>query len=144
MPSLILPDINLLVYAYQDSLPKHAAAAAWLKTSLNGPASLAFCWPTLWGFVRIITNKSLWPQPADTGSAIATVHRWLTHPNAILLEPGPRHLLIYEQLLRQTGITGSKTSDAVLAAIAIEHNATVATDDRDFRKFPNLSWINPL
>jgi uncharacterized protein len=141
---LILPDVNLLVYAYHAQTPRHEEAAAWLKTVLASGKQLGLAWPVIWGFIRVSTNARLWPIPMPPAVAVGTVRTLLGMPNVSLLEPGARHLVLLEQLTREHSVSGPMVSDAVLAALAIEHGATLASTDRDFQRFESLGWVNPL
>ena len=99
---------------------------------------------TLWAFLRSITNPRLFERPLTIAEASAHVSSWLAQPSAGILEPGERHWEILRQLARDGQATGPLVMDAALAAIAIEHGATLCTTDRDFARFPGLTWTNPL
>jgi toxin-antitoxin system PIN domain toxin len=141
---VILLDINLLVYAYHAQTPNHDSAAAWLSSALAGGESIGLSWPEIWGFIRISTAVRLWPNPMPPAVAVRTIRDLLELPSVTLVEAGPRHLAILDTVMRQANIQGPLVSDAVLAALAIEYGATLASTDRDFRRFPTLRWINPL
>lgn len=141
---MIVPDLNLLLYAEIAAFPEHAAARRWWETTLRGTEDVALTMPTLFGFVRIATNPRAFDPPLAVDDAIDRVNAWLERPNARVLLPGPRHLEIAFRLLRDLGAGGNLTTDAQLAAFAIEHNATLCSTDTDFARFSGLRWNNPL
>jgi toxin-antitoxin system PIN domain toxin len=141
---VILVDANLLLYAYHRRSPQHEASRTWLEAVLGGPDLVRFTWLTLWAFLRIATNPRVFEHPLSTTEAEAAVAAWLAQPNAGLLEPGERHWEILTRLLRGGQTSGPLVMDAALAAIALEHGATLCTTDRDFARFPALRWKNPL
>ncbi len=105
---------------------------------------MRFSWLTLWEFLRIITNPRVFERPLTIAEAEDHVASWLAQPPAGILEPGERHWEILRQLARDGQATGPLIMDAALAAIAIEHGATLCTTDRDFARFPGLTWTNPI
>ena len=105
---------------------------------------MRFAWLTLWAFIRISTNSKVFIRPLSTSEAHAAVAAWLEQPNAAVIEPGDRHLEILGTVLRTGQAGGALVMDAALAAIAIEHGATLCSTDRDFSKFPGLDWRNPV
>jgi len=141
---VILVDANLLLYAYHPKAQQHEASRAWLEAVLSGPDLVRFAWLTLWAFLRIGTNPRVFERPLSTSEAEAAVSSWLAQPAAGVLEPGERHWEILGELMREGQATGPLVMDAVIAAIAVEHGATLCTTDRDFARFAGLKWINPL
>jgi hypothetical protein len=141
---VILIDANLLLYAYQPRAAQHAASRAWLEAALGGPELVRFAWLTLWAFVRIATNPRVFERPLSLSEAKATVDSWLAQPAVGILEPGERHWDILGELMREGQAVGPLVMDAVIAAIALEHGATLYTTDRDFARFAALRWVNPL
>ena len=141
---MILIDANLLLYAYDPRAEEHAAAKAWLERTLAGTTLVRFAWITLWAFLRIATNPRVYEHPLSIAEAQAHVTAWLAQPMAGILDPAERHWEILSGLLQVGQAVGPLVSDAVLAAIALEHGATLYTTDRDFARFPRLRWINPL
>jgi toxin-antitoxin system PIN domain toxin len=103
-----------------------------------------FAWLTLWAFLRISTNARVFEKPLTTAEAEAAVASWIERPAAGVLEPGERHWDILRDLMRSGQAVGPLVMDAVVAAIAIEHGATLCTTDRDFARFPGLKSTNPL
>ena len=139
-----LIDANLLLYAYNPRASEHEAARAWLEGTLSGGELVRFTWPTLWAFLRISTNARVFLQPLSIGDAVGVVSSWLARSGVSLIEPGERHWQILQHLMASGQCAGPLVTDAVLAAIAIEHGATLYTTDRDFSRFAGLTWTNPL
>ncbi|MGE0120151.1 MAG: TA system VapC family ribonuclease toxin [Dongiaceae bacterium] len=123
---------------------QHEKSRAWLEAVLSGPDLVRFAWLTLWAFVRIATNPRAFDHPLSTVEAEAAVSSWLAQPVAGILEAGEGHWDILRGLLRDGQIAGPLVMDAALAAIALEHGAVLCTTDRDFSRFPDLNWTNPL
>jgi toxin-antitoxin system PIN domain toxin len=138
---VILVDANLLLYAYHPKADQHEQSRVWLEEVLSGPDLVRFAWLTLWAFLRIATNSRVFERPLSTTEAEAAISSWLAEPAAGILEPGERHWDILRGLVRDAG---PLVTDAVLAAIALEHGATVCTTDRNFSRFSGLKWTNPL
>ena len=139
-----LPDVNLLVYAYDSRSPRHDGALAWLEEALSGADTVALAWAVLVGFVRITTNRTIFAQPWEAEDAFDVVDAWLAQPCATVVHPTTRHAAVLRDLLRPLGAAGNLTSDAHLAALAIEHGATLYSCDNDFSRFAGLRWVDPL
>jgi len=139
-----LIDANLLLYAYNSRAPEHEKARAWLEATLSGGEMVRFAWLTLWAFLRIASNPRVFEHPLSIVHAGAIVTSWLGRPHVDVIEPGERHWDIARRLLESGQATGPLVMDAALAAIAIEHGATLYTTDRDFARFDGLKWKNPL
>ncbi len=137
-------DANILLYAYNPDAPQHPAARAWLDELFRGVDPIGFSWPAVWAFLRISTNPRVRPHVTAVPDAFQRVRDWLSQPGVVLLHPGPRHIEILERLVIEGQAAGRRLSDAALAALALEHGATLASTDRDFARFPNLRWVNPL
>jgi len=141
---VIVPDINLLVFAYNEAAPQHDAARAWWEGLMSGRERVGIPWAVVIGFVRLVTHGAVLEQPLPPGGAIERVRRWFTREHVLSLDPGPRHLIILEQLFDATGVGGNLTTDTHLAALAIEHQCALHSGDADFARFPGLRWYNPL
>jgi toxin-antitoxin system PIN domain toxin len=139
-----LIDANLLLYAYHPRAAEHQASRIWLEAMLSGSEPVRFAWVTLWGFLRISTNPRVFEYPLSMAEAGSTVSAWLAQPVAGILEPGERHWEIFQVLAMHGQTAGPLVMDAALAAIAIEHGATLCTTDRDFARFEGLAWTNPI
>ena len=141
---MILVDANLLLYAYHPRAELHERSRAWLETALSGSRLVRFAWLTVWAFLRISTNPRAFERPLSMEEAEAAVSSWLAQPVAGILEPGERHWEILRGLARAGQASGALVMDAALAAIALEHGATLCSTDRDFARFPGLRWMDPL
>jgi len=141
---LIIIDANLLLYAYDATAAEHPAASAWLNQLFDSGETIGLPWVVIWAFIRVSTNPRLLRTPVPLPEIFSLVAEWLNEPDIIVLNPGPRHAAILEKLVTDYGAVGPLVSDAVIAALAIEYGATVASTDQDFRRFPEVRWINPL
>ena len=141
---MIIPDINLLVYAYDASSPWHESAKLWWTNSLSGTESVGLSWVAALGFIRLWTNPRVFRNPMTIDQACRHVESWLERPMVRVLNPGPRHAELAFGLLRAEGGGGNLTTDAHLAALSLETNATVHTADGDFARFTGVKWTNPL
>ncbi|MGD0835446.1 MAG: type II toxin-antitoxin system VapC family toxin [Polyangia bacterium] len=139
-----LLDANILLYAYDRSYRQHDRARRWLEDALTGSVPVAFCWPTILAFLRISTNPRAVSRPLETSTAYRIVDGWLAVPMATLLLPTDRHWEILEKMLVAGQARGPLISDAHLAALAMEHGATLVTNDRDFARFAGLRVEYPL
>lgn len=137
-------DVNLLLYAVNEDAPLHQRARAWLEEALSGSETVAFTWAVLLAFLRLSTRSLIFPDPLSVERAFRLVESWLDQPCAVILHPTGRHLAVLEGLLRPLGAAGNLTSDAHLAAIAIEHGADLCSCDADFARFSGVRWHNPL
>ena len=141
---MILTDANLLLNAYNRDFPAHLPARRWWESVLNDRESIGLSWITILGFIRVMTNPKAMPNPMTLEAAVSAVESWLSQPNVEIVEPGPRHREILFRLLREAGAAGNLSSDAHLAAIALEQQARLASADTDFARFSGLRWFNPL
>jgi len=141
---MLIPDINLLVYAYNSSSPDHRVARTWWETALSGKGTVGLPWVVLLGFQRLMTSRRIMDDPMTTSEAISHVRSWLDQPQVQVIHPGPRHLDLLESLASAARVSSELTTDLHLAALAIEHQAELHSNDSDFRRFPGLRWVNPL
>ncbi len=141
---MILLDVNLLIYAVNSASPVHPKAKRWLENVLAGPETVAFSSLGLLAFIRLTTRAGLFERPLPIAIAFDLIEHWLRQPSAIILEPGPRHWQIMRSLLLPVGAGGNLSSDAHLAAMAIEYGCVLCSRDRDFDRFPGLKYRNPL
>lgn len=138
-------DLNLLIYASNEAAPLHASALKWWKDVLEGESAVGLAWIAVLGYLRISTNPNIFPRPLKPESALAVVDGWLSRSNVTLLRPGDRHWSILQRLVRLSGTAGNLTTDAHLAALAIEHSAVLCSTDANFTRFaPELRSKNPL
>ena len=141
---MILIDANLLIYAHVNNFPQHFAAKGWLDENLNASAPVGLPWPSLLGFLRIVTNPRIFERPESIKDAWKQIKKWLECPCAWIPRPAERHVEILEGLLFDLNITANLVPDAHLAALAIEHGLILCSADGDFGRFPNLKWQNPI
>lgn len=141
---MTLPDLNLVLHAYNQGSPHHLTAKEWWETTLSRPQPVALCWAVMLGFVRLSTKRGIFRQPLPVSVSCDEVRAWLAQPQVIILEPGKRHASIVFDLLERLGTAGNLTTDAHLAALAIEHQCELCSTDADFKRFPGLHWTNPL
>lgn len=141
---MIIVDANLLLYAYDSNAAEHPAASAWLNQLFDSEENIGLPWVVIWAFIRVSTNPRLLRAPRPLPEIFSIVSEWLNAPHIMVINPSPRHTAILERLLADYGVVGPLVTDAVIAALAIEHGATVASTDQDFRRFPEVRWINPL
>lgn len=141
---MILPDVNVLVYAHREDTAHHAACRAWLEAAINSDQAYGMAELVLSGFVRVVTHPRVFARPSTLDQALAFVADVRNQPNCVLVRPGNRHWSIFEQLCRTAQVKGNLVPDAYLAALAIEAGCEWITTDRDFSRFPGLSWRNPL
>ncbi|MDJ0766802.1 MAG: type II toxin-antitoxin system VapC family toxin [Myxococcota bacterium] len=141
---MILPDVNLLIYAYNTAVPFHREAKHWWEEVMNSRKPVALPWAVSCGFIRIMTHPSILEIPMSPEQAVDIVASWVRRSNVDIIDPGSRHLEILRDLLARLGTAGRLTTDAHLAAIAIEYQCELFSNDTDFGRFPGLRWINPL
>lgn len=141
---MIVPDVNLLLYAVISGFPQHARARAWWEQTINSEARVGLTQPAVFGFLRIATNARILQQPLTIDDADRYVNDWLDQPNVRFLTPGPAHLDIALGILREIGSAGNLTTHVQLAAYAIEHRGEIYCNDTDFARFQNVKLINPL
>lgn len=141
---MIVPDLNLLVYAYNSGAANHVRARTWWEGLLSGAAPVGVPWAVALGFVRLMTSRAVLREPMPVSDAVARVAEWWAAENVAPLLPGSRHWPILSSLLRTLGTGASLVTDAHLAALAIEHHAELHSNDADFVRFPGLRVVNPL
>ncbi|MEN3281396.1 MAG: uncharacterized protein V7607_2536 [Solirubrobacteraceae bacterium] len=133
-----IPDVNILLYASDTASSHHAAARRWVESALSATETVGFGIVVLLGFIRIATNPQVMAAPLAFSEAFDQVEEWLAQSPAAVLHPGPRHLVVWRELIEVAGTAGNLTTDAHLAALAIEHGATLASFDGDFHRFGGL------
>jgi len=137
-------DINLLIYSINKDTPHHSKAKKWLEDSLSSNEPFGFAWIVILGFLRIVTNGRIMPTPLIPEVAIDSVNDWLIQPPSLTIVPTHQHWSIFKELLMPLGVAANLTSDAHLAALAIEHGARLYSTDNDFSRFQTLRWTNPI
>jgi toxin-antitoxin system PIN domain toxin len=141
---VIVPDVNLFLYAYNRSSPHHLKASAWVTEVFSGAEMVGLPWQTIWAFLRISTNTRLPGEHFTMEQAVSIVQRWLELKQVCMISPGERHWSLLQRMLIEGQVHGPNTTDAELAALAIEHGGVIYSTDRDFARFPGLRWVNPL
>jgi uncharacterized protein len=141
---VILIDANILLYAYDGDAKEHIQARSWVEERFSDPESVGLAWVTILAFLRIATSKRYESAPMSTAEASSIVDGWLELGNIALTSPTDRHWSILNDLLPKSQARGPLIMDAHLAALAIEHGATLCTTDRDFVRFPGLKVEFPL
>ncbi|HEX8157612.1 MAG TPA: type II toxin-antitoxin system VapC family toxin [Solirubrobacteraceae bacterium] len=140
---MLLVDANVLLHAVNRSAREHETARAWLHSALAGTEPVAFAWIVLLAFLRLATHPAIFTRPLSSEQAGETLEGWLGVPPTMIVEPTRRHLYVLRGLLTSTGTAGNLVSDAHLAAIALEHDATVVSFDRDFARFEGVRSYVP-
>ncbi len=141
---MIVVDANLILYA-EDSLSQHHKRARdWWDKQLSGTEPVGLCWPVLTAFLRIATNPRLHQRPLSLDEACEKVESWIAQPCVHVIQPTTQHWAVLRELMKKAHATSNLVSDAHVAAIAVEHDATLYSSDRDFARFKGVKWINPL
>ena len=141
---MTLPDVNLLVHAYDQTSRHHARARQWWENQLNGSQMIGLSWVTLLGFIRLLANPRIYQNPYPPPEILAIVKNWLEQPHVKIIHPSEHHFARLASLIDQLGTAGNLPTDARLAALAIERGLILQTTDVDFARFPGLKWLNPL
>ncbi len=137
-------DANVLLYAYDQSSPHHHEVRTWLTEQIRSREVIGLPWQSLWAFLRVATNARIQRFPLSLPVAFAVIHEVLHMPRSTVVNPGPLHAEILERIAMAGQASGSRITDATLAALAVEHGAKLASTDRDFGRFTELRWVNPL
>lgn len=139
---MTIPDLNVLLYAVDRSSAKHEEAKSFLERLLNdGRERAGLPWAVHLGFLRLTTSPKVFARPLSIAEACAWLDGFRAHPAVTAVDPGPAHAGILRHLLLASGTGGNLTTDAHIAALALERDATVATGDRDFARFPGLKTL---
>jgi uncharacterized protein len=141
---VILPEVNLLIHAYNTQFPQHEKAKVWWEDKLGGTTGVALAWVTVLGFIRVTTHPRILLNPLKVQEALIVVEEWLELPHFVLVQPSSRHFPVLKSLLLQLGTAGNLSTDAHLAALAIERGLVLHSTDADFGRFEGLKWVNPL
>ena len=141
---MILPDLNLLLHAYNAGAPDHEAARTWWETCMNGHTPVSLPWAVAIGFIRISTHPRVFARPLRVEEACRIVDEWLARPHVRTIDPAPDHFTALRATLLALGTAGNLTTDAHLAVLAQERGCVLHSTDTDFARFPGLTWTNPL
>ncbi len=141
---MILPDVNVLLYAFRRDSARHDEYHAWLEEVVNGDAAYGMSPQVLSGLVRICTHRRIYVHPSPTAEALTFCEALLQPQHCRMVQPGPRHWGIFTDLCQRSRATGNLVQDAWFAALAIESGCEWMTTDRDYARFPGLRWREPL
>jgi hypothetical protein len=141
---VILPDVNLLLFAVNSECPDHARAFAWWKNLLTGNERIGLLPVVCFAFVRLSTNRKIFPRPLAVADAFGYVENWLEFPSVFWVEAEMGDLAVAKRLLMSAGTGANLVTDAQIAAAALRLKARVHTADADFSRFPTVKWVNPL
>jgi hypothetical protein len=141
---MLLPDVNVLVYAHRRDAPEHARYRTWLEGLVNGPQAFGLSDQVLSGCLRVLTHPRVFAKPSSVAEALAFAEALRAAPNRVRVEPGERHWAIFCKLCREVNARGNLIPDAWYAALAIESGSEWVTSDGDYARFPGLRWRHPL
>ena len=141
---MILPDVNVLLYAFRRDNPAHLHYRQWLDATLNGEAAYAMSPQVLCSLIRISTHPRIFVQPSQLDEALAFSRVCMEQPHCQIVAPGPRHWAIFADLCRRAHASGNLVQDAWFAAVAIENGCEWITTDGDYSRFPGLLWRPPF
>jgi toxin-antitoxin system PIN domain toxin len=141
---VVLPDVNVLVYAHREDAANHKGYREWLESVVNGDAAYGMSDLVLSGFIRVVTHPKVFKHPSKVSEALAFAGQLRDQPNCVRVEPGPRHWEVFRRLCLESGVKGNLVPDAYLAAVAIESGCEWVSTDRDFARFKGLRWRPPL
>ena len=141
---MIIPDINLLIYAHNDGAPYHEAARLWWEGLVNGSERVGVPWVVSVGFVRLMTHPGALVHPVSPAEAVDHVREWFARAHVIPVNPGADHIIHFRRNLVAAGVGANMVTDSHIASVAMEYQAEVHSNDTDFSRFPGLRWRNPL
>ena len=140
---MILPDVNVLVHAYNSDSPMHSEAQSWWEKCLAGPEGVGLAWVVLLGFLRITTHRKIIARPLPLEEALSIIRGWLALPHIHIPHPSDQHFDRFADAISGLGTAGNLTTDAHLATLAMERGYVLYSMDNDFARFPGLRWVNP-
>ena len=141
---MILPDVNVLLYAFRSDSREHERYRAWLEDVVNGPSAYGMSPQVLASVVRIATHPRIFVQPSSLESVLEFADVLLAQAQCNIIHPGPRHWEIFTGISRQCRVGGNLVQDAWFAALAIESGCEWITADRDYARFDGLHWRPPF
>jgi toxin-antitoxin system PIN domain toxin len=140
---MILPDVNVLIYAFRKEVPQYAVCRAWLDQVVEGETRFGISPLALSAVVRVTTNTHTYPLPSSIEAAFGFCDDLLGQPHCQIVVPGERHFDIFKRLCLDTNTRGPRVTDAWFAALAIEWGCEWITMDRDYARYPGLKWSVP-
>ena len=141
---MMLPDVNILIYAYREDVPDHPRFKNWLEELVNGDEAYGISDLVCSGFLRIVTHPAVFTPPSPIVDALAFVEEVRSQPNCVVIAPGVRHWQIFTRLCQATGVRGNLVPDAYFAALSIESGSEWITMDGDYARFPGSRWRRPF
>jgi len=141
---VLLPDVNILVYAHREDAPGHERFRIWLEELINGDEAYGISDLVCSGFIRIVTHPAIFDPPSTIDEALTFLDRLVSQPACVRIAPGARHWQIFSGLCRATRARGNHVPDAYFAALAIESGSEWITSDGDYGRFPGLRWRRPF
>jgi len=141
---LILPDVNVLIYAFRSDAESHAQYKSWLESVINGAGAYGVSPQVLSGVVRVCTHPRIFARPSSQDDAFEFCRVLLEQPSASAVVPGEQHWRIFQRLCHEASATGNLVQDAWFAALAIESGCEWVTADHDYARFPGLNWRTPF
>ena len=141
---MILPDVNVLLYAFRKDSARHDEYREWLQDTIDGAAAYAMASQVLAAVVRVSTHPRIYVQPSSVAEALSFCGALITPEHCQIIQPGPRHWDLFASLCRRSRATGNLVQDAWFAALAIESGCEWITTDRDYARFPGLRWREPF
>ena len=141
---MLLPDVNVLVYAHRTDVADHARYRSWLESVIDGDEAYGVSELVLSGFVRVVTHPRVFSTPSRLADALTFANQVRVQPNCVPVRPGARHWTVFERLCRECAARGNLVPDAYLAALSIESGCEWITTDRDYSRFPGLRWRHPF
>jgi toxin-antitoxin system PIN domain toxin len=140
---VLVADVNLLIDAFRSDTPRHVAVRRWLERAMGAGEPILVPGVVASGFLRVVTNRRVFAEPDDVEDALAFMDALFAASSVRRIEPGPGHWQIFASLCRRAHASGDRVPDAWLAALALEHRATLVTADRGFARYPGLRWRDP-
>lgn len=141
---MILADVNVLIYAFRKDSHEHEKYKEWLESVVNGSSAYGVSPQVLASVIRVCTHPRIFARPSSQSDAFAFCRAVLEQPSATVMTPGDRHWSIFEDLCRASKATGNLAQDAWFAALALEAGCDWITTDRDYARFPGLTWRAPF
>ena len=141
---MILPDVNVLLYAFRRDSTRHADYRRWLEDIINDERAYGIAPQTQASLIRLSTHAGIYVRPSQLSEAVGFCEAVLGGTNCSIVQPGDRHWRIFADLCRQARVTGNLVQDAWFAALAMESGCEWITTDRDYARFPGLRWREPF
>ena len=141
---MIIPDLNLIIYTYDQRSPQHPKAHIWWAELLRGDEPVGIPWVVVTGFIRLATRPGILPETLTSPQALQVIQQWMERPHVSAISPTDKHLETLSGVLQAIGNGPNTVTDAHIGALAIEHDAVVHSNDRIFTRFPGVQWHNPI